>query len=353
MAFVTIRDVAREAGRSVSTVSRVLSGTGRVSDATKKAIEQAIKDLNYIPDSRAQGMRSSKTRTVGLLVPDIRNQFFANLAFGIQKSLFANGYSTLIGTSSENIEQQDAFLRSLLAQHIDGVIVVPQGESPTLSLLEERNLPLIFADRSVASLPNVPVVNTDPATGLEAALKRIKELGHTEVAFIPGPSMGSSTLRQRAESFEAIAQPLFGATGTFVAPNDLDGAALDAALYSILEKKVTAIIFGYSPDAIAAIYYLQHNGIKLGTDISIVSFDELPLFELVDPQVAVISQKVATLGSLTTQLFLDMIKGIPPVSRRIPTEFIPRASLGRPVHRRADRDRPDGTASHPITPHTT
>lgn len=330
MAFVTIRDVAHKSGRSVSTVSRVLSGNGRVSESTKKSIQQAIKELNYIPDSRAQGMRSSKTKTVGLLVPDIRNQFFADLAFSIQKSLFDNGYSTLIGTSSENLDQQDRFLRSLLAQHIDGAIVVPQGESPTLALLKERGLPLIFADRSVATLPNIPVVSTDPSTGLKEALLSTKELGHTNIAYIPGPSLGSPTLRQRADAFSTIAHPLFGTTNAVVSSNDLHGPSLDAALHSILEQGVTAIIFGYSPDAVAAIYYLQHHGIRIGSDISIVSFDELPLFELVNPQIAIISQKVAKLGTLTTELFLNMIGGYPSASHRIPTEFIPRASLGRP-----------------------
>ena len=123
MAYVTIRDVARRAGISVSTVSRALNGNGRISAETKHAVEKAMEELHYIPDSRARAMRSSSTKTVGLLVPDIRNGYFADLAYAIQDTLSKAGYCTFIGTSSENVRQQDVFITNMLSQHIDGAII--------------------------------------------------------------------------------------------------------------------------------------------------------------------------------------------------------------------------------------
>lgn len=125
MAYVTIRDIAKQAHTSVSTVSRALNGSEHIAPATKRAVEAAIKELNYIPNSRAQAMRSSKTWTTGLLVPDIRNSYFAALAYYAQVELFNSGYSTLMGTSSETIVGQDSYIDNLLAQHIDGAIITP------------------------------------------------------------------------------------------------------------------------------------------------------------------------------------------------------------------------------------
>ena len=127
MAYVTIRDVAQYAGVSVSTVSRALNGKGRISDTTKQMVEEAVRNLHYIPDSRARAMRLSSTKTVGLLVPDIRNGYFADLAYAVQNTLSRAGYCTFIGTSSESVRQQDAFIVNMLSQHIDGAIIVPQG----------------------------------------------------------------------------------------------------------------------------------------------------------------------------------------------------------------------------------
>lgn len=329
MSYVTIRDVAQRAGISVSTVSRALNGTGRISDQTKLSVERAVAELGYIPDSRAQAMRSSKTRTVGLLVPDIRNPYFADLAYTIQDTLFKAGYCTFIGTSSENVSQQDAFIMSILSQRIDGAIVVPQGEnSKALRLLIGRKLPVVFVDRQANGFDSIPVVDSDPIPGLKDALRDIQAHGFSKVGYISGPILDSPSLQEREFSFRTLAREIFGEDSAFVESTGFNQSSCESVLKRMTDVGVHALIFGYSPDAVRAVSLLSDNGKRVGDDISIISFDDLELFQLIRPKISVISQQVQRIGSRGAQLFLDMVDEKDRIhSQRIETIYIPRGSV--------------------------
>ena len=153
MAFVTLKDVAQRAGVSAAAVSQILHNKGRFSSDTRQLVLKTVEEMGYVPDQRARSMRSSDTKTVGLLVPDLRNPYFADLVSSMEDELYARGYSTLIGTSAETVERQDAFIGNLLGQRIDGAIVVPQGvNSPGMQSLIARELPLVFVDRLVSGV---------------------------------------------------------------------------------------------------------------------------------------------------------------------------------------------------------
>lgn len=221
MSYITIRDVAQRAGISVSTVSRALNNTGRISANTKAKVERAVAELGYIPDSRAQAMRSSRTKTVGLLVPDIRNAYFAELAYTVQDSLFDAGYCAFIGTSSESAARQDSFITSILSQRIDGAIIVPQGEeTDAMRMLMEQHLPLMFMDRHVESrtgdLTHVPVVDSDPEQGIREALLDVKQHGFCSVGYVSGPIIASPSLQEREQVFRTVASEIFGEEHVFV-----------------------------------------------------------------------------------------------------------------------------------------
>ncbi|KFI79232.1 LacI family DNA-binding transcriptional regulator [Bifidobacterium mongoliense] len=331
MAYATIRDVARLAGVSVSTVSRALNTKGRISEHTKLVVEQAMKELGYIPDSRAQAMRSSKTGTVGLLVPDIRNPYFADLAYTIQDALFGAGYCTFIGTSSENADQQDSFIMSILSQRIDGAILVPQGgDSHALRLLIGRKLPLVFVDRQVEGLDTIPVVDSDPIPGLTEALEDIRAHGCSKVGYVSGPVLESPTLQEREYVFRELAAMAFGEDHVFVESTGFDQSSCVSVLRRMRRAGVGAVIFGYSPDAVRAVSLMHDNGIRVGLDISIVSFDDLEMFRLTSPHISVISQQVRRIGAIGAQTFLDMVVGHGAAgSHRVETTYIPRESVGR------------------------
>ena len=329
MAYVTIRDVALRSGTSISTVSRALNNSGRISPATKAAIEQAARELGYIPDSRAKAMRSTKTSLVALLVPDIRNPYFADLAYAIQDTLFDAGYCTSIGTSSENGEKQDAYITSMLSQHVDGAIIVPRGgATPAMRAIVEKNVPMVFVDRHVSDMHEVPVVDSDPTPGLSQALNDLHDRGFTRVGYISGPILDSPTFQEREAAFRTIAGTLFREDGIFVESTSFGHVSCASVMRKMRSWGVQAVIFGYSQDAIQAISLMGSRGFVIGKDISLISFDDLEMFTLTTPRISVISQQVQKIGSLGAKLLLDRVeKRGRAESQRVKTLYIPRESV--------------------------
>ena len=320
MAFATIRDVAQKAGVSITAVSQILHGKGRFSDETKELVRKTVDELGYVPDSRAQGIRLSESRTVGLLVPDMEEQ------------LYEKGYSTLIGTSAEDVQRQDAFITTLLGQRIDGAIVVPEGaDSPGIRSLIDRDLPLVFVDRTVEGLATVPSVVSDPYPGIESAVDTLHQLGHRRVGFVAHSSLGSVNVNERETAFRAIAGELLGEDGAVVVDCDNSFRSRKDALMALLAEGATAMLCAYSPDAIALIGLLHDRGMDVGEDLSVVSFDDIDAFRLMSPQVAIISQQTADMGRQGVEMLLARIgakRKRRAENRRIPTVFVQRGSVG-------------------------
>ena len=334
MSYITIRDVAQRAGISVSTVSRALNNTGRISANTKAKVERAVAELGYIPDSRAQAMRSSRTKTVGLLVPDIRNAYFAELAYTVQDSLFDAGYCAFIGTSSESAARQDSFITSILSQRIDGAIIVPQGEeTDAMRMLMEQHLPLMFMDRHVESrtgdLTHVPVVDSDPEQGIRGALLDVKQHGFCSVGYVSGPIIASPSLQEREQVFRTVASEIFGEEHVFVESTGFEQSSCASVLHRMISVGVKALIVGYSPDALRVMDVMAREGLVIGSDISLISFDDVEIFRLATPRISTISQQVQRIGRTSAALFLDMLEhNVDVQSQRVETMYIPRESLG-------------------------
>ena len=333
MGFVTIRDVAQEAGVSIATVSQVLHGKGRFSNKTKTLVLNTVDDLGYIPDSRAQAIRASDSKMVGLLVPDLRNRYFADLVSSVEGILYESGYNTLIGTSAENVERQDSFITNILGQRFDGLIVIPQGEkSDGLKALVKRKLPTVFVDRRVPGMDTIPYVVSDPRPGLEEAMSTLRANGHRKIAYLAHPSLKSFSLNERAEAFKALSPDFFGDGGALTLSSDGTGASLEAALNRITEFGATALIFGYSPDAISCLGIFHDRGIRIGSQMSLVSFDDIDVFNLMTPRISIISQQAGHMGRRGVDMLLELIRngvtGLGPMLS-IPTIFVQRESVGK------------------------
>ena len=332
MAFVTIRDVAREAGVSITAVSQILHGKGRFSDETREQVLRTVDELGYVPDRRASSMRSAETNTVGLLVPDLRNPYFADLVSSMENELYRRGYTTLIGSSGETVARQDRFIENLLGQRIDGAIVVPQGvESPGVKSLIARDLPLVFVDRRIQGVDSVPFVVSDPYPGILAAIRDLTRLGHRRIGFIAHPSLGSFSVNERRTAFEAIAAGSTGTVDPVVVSCDSTYESRKEALANLRDAGASAVICAYSPDAITMIGLLHDAAVEIGREVSVVSFDDISAFRLMTPNISVISQQVEAMGLQGVGILLDQIaskesrKG---GTHHVPTVFVPRGSVG-------------------------
>ena len=382
MGRVTIRDIARETHTSVSTVSRVLNGSVHVASETKQIVEEAVKRLRYIPDSRAQSMRWQHTHFVGLMVPDITNRHFALLAQVIKGALLRSGYLALLGTTMEESAVQDLYATSMLSQHVDGAIVIPQGsQSPAMRRLFDSDIPIVLVDRPLDRKAAIPLVDSDPVPGMNGALKDFRKRGHTMIGYLAGPVRHAPALELRRQAFERLAVPMFGEENVVVDTDSSDAASfhdmlgvvdsngslypdeivsnnrvtallshnvlladsltektrdsfdqyskrIGVALQTMMDRGVTAVMFAYSTDTVVALSWINAQGIRLGKDLSLVSFDNLEMFDLISPRIAAIAQPDVQMGVQAAELMLERIDHIPVSSVRIPTRYIHRESVG-------------------------
>lgn len=339
MAYATIRDVARRAGVSVSTVSRALNDSGRISPATRQRINQVIHDLHYVPDSRARSMHSAHSRTIGLLIPDIRNSYFADLAYLIQGQLLNHDFQTLICTSTQGDPGEDrAQVRNLLGQHIDGAIIVPGPRSShTLEELTRRGLPLVCVDRAAEGAAGrdgraIPYVDADPEPGLRQALEDLHAQGHRHITLVPGPLKESATFRERLDVYCNLLAGIEDMDDPVV--DKAESGTFDPDMIDLWARQgITGALFGSSLDAIRAIKTAQSQGISIGEDLSIITFDDLPVFRILTPAVSTISQQIDVMGTRCVDMLLQLMAGSPVQSVRLQTSYRHCASVGRPpVH---------------------
>ncbi|MEV0946499.1 LacI family DNA-binding transcriptional regulator [Rhodococcus sp. NPDC049939] len=332
---ITIKDVAALAGVSPATASRVLSGNPATSSEAMAKVIAAASKLGYHPNAQARALRSTRTNVVGLLVSDVRNPFFANLAHAAEQAALSKGLVTLLGNANESIEQQDRYLDTFISQRVAGVIAAPQGDgSPSLRAVLERGIPTVFVDRTVDGI-DVPSVTTNSDSGIRQAVEHLARQGHSRVGYIAGPET-TSTGRERLRSFAQAAHD-FGLSEdpalTFIGDFQPASGAAGARHLLALPQRPTAVLAADSPMAVGALSTLTREGIRIGSDMALIAFDDLEWFPLLDAPLTVIAHDVEVMGRTAVQLLLDVIDGRRPESVVLPSELIVRASTGTPPRR--------------------
>ena len=333
MVTITIKDVAALAGVSVATTSRVLSGNPATSADARSRVHAAAAELDYHPNAQARALRSTRTHAIGLLVPDVRNPFFADLAHTVEQAALVHGFATLLGNANERKDQQDRYLDNLIARRVDGIIVAPLGDgSGSIRSVVGREIPAVFIDRTIEGI-DLPSVTTDSDTGIREAVDHLAALGHTRIGYIAGPQ-STSTGRERYASFVRAAgarhlslDPALIVFGDFQAES---GSTAVRTLLALHEPP-TALLVADSPMAIGAIGAIQKLGLRIGTDVALVSFDDIDWLALLDPPVSVIAHSVADMGRIAVDMLRTVIDGGTPESVRLPSRLIIRGSSATPV----------------------
>src|SRR5919198_184220 len=184
--MATVQDVARRAGVSTATVSYVLNGTRFVSDSLRQRVLAAVRELHYEPNAAARTLRSNRSHTLGLILPDLRNPFFTEAVRGVEDVAQARGYTLLLANSDEDAEQEARHLRVLRSKHVDGLILAPAGGSyEELEQLVRADFPLVLLDRDLAGLRTCAVM-LDNEAAAHAAVDHLIRLGHRRVGMITG-----------------------------------------------------------------------------------------------------------------------------------------------------------------------
>lgn len=331
----TMADIARKADVSVSTVSRVINQNVTVDPATEKRVRDAIQELGYRPNLLARSFRRRVTHTIGLLVPDNSNPFFAEVARMIEDAGFKEGYNVFLCNSDLSQEKQAAYLDVLLAKQVDGLILVSTGlisltdEQDPIQRVLESGVPCVAVDRDLGDLP-VDQVLVDHEQGGYLAGRYLAELGHREIACILGPSDITPSAGRFAGFEKALAEvdenlePV-----AYVASNGrFDGGV--SAIEELLERGVSfSALFVFNDlVALGAHSALRRAGYEVPEDVSIVGFDNVRLSYAVYPPLTTIAQPIAEMANLSVRLLIErMADGTAPTERiMLSTELIERES---------------------------
>ncbi len=329
--MATIRDVADRAGVSVTTVSHVINRTRYVEAGTEGRVRQAIEVLGYRPNLLARSLRSRKTHTIGLLVPDNSNPFFADVARAIEDAGFAEGYSVILCNSDLSEAKQAAYIDVLLAKQVDGLILISSGNRPDdLRRIIDAGVPVVVVDRELSELP-VDQVLVDNEQGGYLAGTYLLELGHRNIGYIAGPSdVTPSEGRVRGFNRALAEVGLQFRDDMLVRGNGrYDGG--ESAMRDLLarEPRPTAVFAFNDLMAIGAISAIRRAGLRVPGDISVMGFDDILQASAMFPAITTIAQPIAEIGKVSTTLLLKRIerRNGESASRVIlPTQLIERES---------------------------
>ncbi|MEU9830436.1 LacI family DNA-binding transcriptional regulator [Streptosporangium sp. NPDC048047] len=325
-----IKDVAVRAGVSVATVSRVLNASPSVSEETRNRVYTAMTELNYVPNAVARSLRTEATRTLGLIIGDILNPFFAELARSVEDAAREAGYTVVIGNADERPEEQDHYVRTLIEQRVDGLLICPTAEvTPLVEQAAATGGPLVFIDRVLPGM-DVPSVRVDGTAAIGELVGHLKRLGHRRVALISGP-LRLSTGRERTDAFvEAAAGHGIELRPEYIRSGDFQlgsGRELTARLLDLPEPP-EVIFGGDNLMTLGALDEIRARGLRIPEDVALVSFDDVPWFPHMNPPITAISQPVAELGVRAVRVILDLLHGRPAGSVVLPAVLVPRQSCG-------------------------
>lgn len=310
--MATIRDVARLANVSVATVSNVLNTAERVRPELAARVRAAMEALSYTPHAGARALRRRSSGLIGLVVGDITNPFFSELFEAVEDAAAAAGYLVLLCNSSERVEREEAHLRMLRTQRIDGLILASTGAASMnrASLLAQLEVPVVLVDRAMEGLGYDAVVLDNRRAGLEAT-RHLIERGHRRIAFVNGPEV----LRTAADRLSGYREALLEAGLPFDARLVRDAGfraePASAALAELLAlpEPPSAILTGNNLMTIGVMKALAEGGLSCPGDVSVVGIDDLPWADAVSPGLTVMAQPVRQMGVSALDLLVGRMSG--------------------------------------------
>jgi LacI family transcriptional regulator len=294
----TIRDVAARAGVATATVSNVLTGRRTVADATRQRVQEAVAALGYRPNPIAASLRHRQTRTIGIVVPDITNPFFADLVRRIEEAASADGYESVLVDCNESTLREGERLAALLARMIDGLILAPtQDDLAAHAALLARLPPTVLVDRG-AGLDGFDTVAADNEAAAWQGTRHLLHLGHRDVALLVS-SPALANMRDRIAGYRRALAEAGGAGPARIIAGGLAAESSRAAIEQELRRadRPTAVLAATYPATLGAVKAIRALDLAFPDDISLLGFDESDWMTVLRPYVSTIAQPAARLAA--------------------------------------------------------
>ncbi|PGE69048.1 ribose operon transcriptional repressor RbsR [Bacillus toyonensis] len=302
--MITIKDVAKLAGVSVATVSRVLNKNGYVHEDTLKKVERAIEMLDYKPSTVARSLYNKKSRLIGLVVPNIVNPFFPEVARAVEDVAHKQGYTVVLCNSDESLEKEKQYIDVLRQNNVDGFIVAtnPQNSINYMNL----SVPVVAIDRMFNE--RIPTVYADNYAGSQDATRLLIDKGCKHIAHIRGPR-DVSTANERFEGFVDIITQ--NNLSYMIAESTFDPVNSARVAMELLEEypHIDGIVAGNDLIAIGIVKAALQKGMAIPDDLQIIGFDGISLTEMMYPSITTVAQPIYEMGKIATELLLEQMEG--------------------------------------------
>lgn len=335
----TIRDVAKAADVSIGTVSAVINNRSLVADDTQRHILRCIAELGFEPNNSARSLKRGRISSIGFIVPDLGNPFFAAVAEGITREIADRDVLLVLCLTWAKAEREEYFAQVLRTQRLDGVIYLSGTGLPSPSLMDlAARGSVVFVDERLPGL-ELPFVNAANRSGARALGAHVLEAGHRRIAIIDGPARLWTSEQRLAGYREAIAGAGLNPDAAEVLVGDYGEQSGYASAMRLLAptraKRPTAILCANDLMAMGVIRCCRELKLRIPDDISVTGFDDIPAAEFLDPPLTTVAQPGRAMGAAAARVLLHAIGALdePPGQTEFPTEVRLRGSVGRPVHR--------------------
>ncbi|MCQ2008688.1 MAG: catabolite control protein A [Sporolactobacillus sp.] len=306
----TIYDVAREAGVSMATVSRVVNGNPNVKPTTRKKVSEAIKRLGYRPNAVARGLASKKTTTVGVIIPDISSVYFSELARGIEDIATMYKYNIILCNSDQNKDKEIHLIQTLLGKQVDGIVFMGGKIDPEhIEEFKQSNVPFVLAS-TVDEQHEIPSVNIDYEQAVFEVISKLIESGNQHVGFINGPVDVPINGKYKLNGYKAaLKSHHIPFEETLVTEGDYTYESGKEATSQFLSQEIkpTAIFVDSDEMAIGAIHEIQDEGLKVPEDIEVVSSENTRLVQMVRPTLTSIAEPTYDIGAVAMRLLTKLM----------------------------------------------
>jgi DNA-binding LacI/PurR family transcriptional regulator len=330
----TIYDVAKEAGVSIATVSKIINGKGNISTKTRKHVLQVMKKLNYRPSLVASALTGKGTRTIGLLIPDLANPFFAEIARSVEDRGQELGFSVIMCSIENNDEKAERYISTLRQKSVDGLIIgTGVGKEEILNQLLEEQIPLALIARDMPSLA-VETVLVDDFIGGYLATRHLLDLGHTRIAIL-AENLKVVSSRERVRGYKhALKEAGLAFQDEFLKIGDfkVEDGREKAREWLTLEQPPTAIFACNDLLAIGVIQAAKELGFHVPRDLSVVGFDNTILATITDPPLTTVAQPIEQMGRQVVDCLVQEVMNEPRAKQRIilRPELVVRGSTASP-----------------------
>ena len=313
MSRSTIADVAREAGVSKATVSRVLSGRAEyMRETTRQRVEQAIEHLEYRPSSVARSLTSKRTHTAGILISDVGNPFYPEVIHGVEDAAFQDGYDVFLCNTNYDERRGMAFVRSLIDKRVDGVLIMSSSMSDDwLAELARNNVPAVVLDWDVQDAKgNLSLLRVEYQKGIQQAVDHLIELGHRRFVHVSGPVKLRTTLLRQEAFLTALNSHGISESDVLIIEGNLriDGGRKAMQVIAQQAERQTAVFCANDLMAMGILSEARTVDIRIPIDMSVIGLDDIWLATQTDPPLTSVALPRYKIGQMAMQLLFELLE---------------------------------------------